>query len=165
MAKQRVTQSELDGVQYRRAKLWQIILYACSALSNMAVYILINQASYAASIGFGITTAIIGVILMGTRIFDAVTDSLLAFVYDRVSTRFGKIRVLLIVGYVIESFAILAMFDFMSSKGFHWGVFTLLYVLYVIGYTLINMTGQTIPALTPFPPPLPRCFPWQMTNV
>ena len=147
MAKEKITPSELDGVQYRRAKLWQIILYACSALSNMAVYILINQASYAASIGFGITTAIIGVILMGTRIFDAVTDSLLAFVYDRVSTRFGKIRVLLIVGYVIESFAILAMFDFMSSKGFHWGVFTLLYVLYVIGYTLINMTGQTIPAL------------------
>ena len=88
----------IDGVQYRRAKLWQIILYACSALSNMAVYILIQQASYAASIGFGISTAIIGVIIMGTRILDAVTDSLLAFVYDRVNTRFGKIRILLIAG-------------------------------------------------------------------
>ena len=30
MAKEKkLTQSEIDGVQYRRAKLWQIILYAC----------------------------------------------------------------------------------------------------------------------------------------
>ena len=50
------TQSEIDGVQYRRAKLWQIILYACNALCGLTVYSLIGQASYAASIGFGIST-------------------------------------------------------------------------------------------------------------
>ena len=32
MAKVKVSQSEIDGVQYRRAKTWQIILYACNAL-------------------------------------------------------------------------------------------------------------------------------------
>ena len=137
----------IDGVQYRRAKLWQIILYACSALSNMAVYILIQQASYAASIGFGISTAIIGVIIMGTRILDAVTDSLLAFVYDRVNTRFGKIRILLIVGWLIQSFGLLGMFHLFSSKGLGVATFALSYVVYIIGYTLVNMTGQTIPAL------------------
>ena len=63
----------IDGVQYRRAKLWQIILYACSALSNMAVYILIQQASYAASIGFGISTAIIGVIIILLSCYGLVT--------------------------------------------------------------------------------------------
>lgn len=36
MAKTRKpTQSEIDGVQYRRAKLWQIILYACNALCGL----------------------------------------------------------------------------------------------------------------------------------
>ena len=49
MAKEKLTQSEIDGVQYRRAKLWQIILIAFNALNGMAVYILIGQASYAAS--------------------------------------------------------------------------------------------------------------------
>lgn len=48
------TQSEIDGVQYRRAKLWQIILIACNALNGMAVYSLVSMASYAANIGFGI---------------------------------------------------------------------------------------------------------------
>ena len=46
----KASQSEIDGVQYRRAKLWQIILYACNGLVGMSVYSLINMASYSASI-------------------------------------------------------------------------------------------------------------------
>ena len=91
MAKEKLTQSEIDGVQYRRAKLWQIILVACNALNGMAIYTLIGQASYAASIGFGISTLIVGGLLTFTRIFDAITDPLLAFLYDRVNTPFRKI--------------------------------------------------------------------------
>lgn len=85
MAKQKVTASELDGVQYRRAKLWQIILYACNGFVGMSIYSLINLASYSASIGYGIATAALGIILTCTRILDGVTDPLLAFVYDRVT--------------------------------------------------------------------------------
>lgn len=147
MAKNKVTQSEIDGVQYRRAKTWQIILYACNALVGMSVYSLINLASYSASVGYGIATGMVGIILTCTRILDGVTDPLLAFVYDRVNTRWGKLRVLLVSGYLIEAVGLLLMFNFMSSKGFGWGVFTLLYVVYVIGYTITNMTAQTIPAI------------------
>lgn len=141
------SQSEIDGVQYRRAKLWQIILAACNALVGMSVYNLIGMASYSASVGYGITTAMVGVILTCTRIFDGITDPLVAFLYDKVNTRFGKLRVLLISGFVIEAVALLLMFDLMSSKGFGWGVFTFLYVIYVIGYTITNMTAQTFPAI------------------
>lgn len=137
------SQSEIDGVKYRRAKTWQVILIACNALVGMSVYSLIGMASYSASVGYGITTAIVGVILTSTRILDGVTDPLVAFLYDKVNTKFGKLRVLLIAGFLIEAFALLMMFDFMSSKGFGWGVFTLLYILYVIGYTITNMTAQT----------------------
>ena len=35
-----------DGVQYRKAKLWQIILVAFNAFNGMAVYFLIGLASY-----------------------------------------------------------------------------------------------------------------------
>lgn len=147
MAKNKVSQSEIDGVQYRRAKTWQIILYACNALVGMSVYSLINLASYSASVGYGITTAVVGVILTCTRILDGVTDPMLAFVYDRVNTKWGKLRVLLIAGFAIEAVALLCMFNFCSSKGFNWLMFTFLYVIYVIGYTVSNMTAQTIPAI------------------
>ena len=141
------TQSEIDGVQYRSAKLWQIILWAFNALGGMAVYSLIGMASYSASIGYGISTAIVGVILTGTRILDAVTDPLLAFVYDKVNTRWGKIRILMVSGFLVESLALLAMFHLFSSKGFGIITFTLLYIVYILGYTVINMTIQTVPAL------------------
>lgn len=147
MEKQKLTQSEIDGVRYRRARLWQVILYACNALVGMSVYSLIGMASYSASVGYGISTAIVGVILMATRIFDGITDPLLAFVYDRVNTKFGKIRILMIAGFVIEAVALLCMFDLLSGKGFGWIAFTGLYLIYVIGYTMTNMTAQTIPAL------------------
>ena len=38
MAKERLTQSQIDGVDYRRAKLWQIILVAFNAFNGMAVF-------------------------------------------------------------------------------------------------------------------------------
>lgn len=141
------TQSEIDGVQYRRAKQWQIIFYACNGLVGMGIYQLIGMASYVASIGFGITTAVVGVILTCTRILDAVTDPMLAFVYDRVNTRFGKVRILLISGFVIEAVALLAMYDWTAGKGHGMAVFIILYIVYVLGYTLANMTAQTIPSL------------------
>ncbi len=143
----KLSQSEIDGVQYRRAKLWQIILVACNALVGMSVYSLIGMASYSASIGYGISTAIVGVILTGTRILDGFTDPILAFVYDKVDTKYGRLRILLVGGFVIEAIALLAMFDFCSSKGFGVLIFSLLYVVYIIGYTITNMTAQTLPAI------------------
>ncbi|RGC73525.1 sugar transporter [Lachnospiraceae bacterium AM23-2LB] len=147
MMSKKLSASEIDGVQYRRAKLWQIILYACNAFVGMSVYSLIGMASYAASIGFGIGTAVIGVILTGTRILDGVTDPMLAFLYDKVNTKFGKIRILMIVGFAIEAVALLCMYDWAAGKGLGTVAFVLFYVIYVIGYTIVNMTAQTIPPL------------------
>lgn len=144
MKKEKVTQSEIDGVQYRRAKQWQIIAIACNGLVGMSVYTLINMASYSASIGYGIATTAVGVILMAMRIFDGITDPLLAFVYDRVNTKFGKIRILLIAGYLIEAIGLICMYSLFSSKGFGTFMFVLWYMVYVIGYTTTNMTAQTI---------------------
>ena len=162
MAKEKITQSEIDGVQYRRAKLWQIILIAFNALNGMAVYILIGQASYAASIGFGISTLLVGGLLTFTRIFDAVTDPLLAFLYDRVNTRWGKVRPLMLLGWAIQSLGIMAMFSWTASKGFGVGMFLITYMVYVIGYTIVNMTAQTLPALlTNDPKQRPTVGVWQ----
>ncbi len=147
MARNKVSQSQMDGVQYRRAKLWQIIMVAASGFVGMGFYSLIGMASYSASIGFGIATVAVGGILTFTRIFDAVTDPMLAFIYDKVNTRFGKVRILLASGWLIMVLATLMMFSWAAGKGHGIAVFVLLYMLYIIGYTLYNMTGQTLFAL------------------
>lgn len=147
MAQNKLSQSEIDGVQYRRAKLWQIIMVASSGCVGMGFYSLIGMASYSANIGFGIATVAVGGILTFTRIFDAVTDPMLAFIYDKVNTRFGKVRILLASGWLVMVFATLMMFNWAAGKGHGIAVFVLLYVIYIIGYTLYNMTGQTLFAL------------------
>lgn len=147
MMNKKQSQSEIDGIDYHKAKLWQIILYACNAFIGMSVYSLIGLASYSASIGFGISTAVVGIILTGTRIFDGFTDPLLAFLYDKINTKFGKIRILLISGFIIEVLALLAMFVWVPGKGLGIVTFILIYMVYVIGYTMVNMTAQTIPPL------------------
>ena len=145
--KEKLAQSQTDGVQYRRAKLWQIILVASSGMVGMGFYCLIGLANYSASIGFGIATVAVGGILTFTRIFDAVTDPLLAFIYDKVNTRFGKVRILLAGGWLVMVLATLMMYSWAAGKGHGFMVFVLLYMLYIIGYTLYNMTGQTLFAL------------------
>lgn len=146
---------------YRKAKLWQIILVSASALNGMAIYVLINMASYSANIGYGISTALIGGLLTFTRIFDAVTDPMLAFLYDRMNTRFGKIRPLMLLGWAIQSIGVICMFHVFSSKGFGVLTFVLLYMLYVIGYTIVNMTAQTMaPLMTNDPKQRPMLGVW-----
>ena len=162
MATATMTQTETQTVQYRRAKLWQIILIAFNAFNGMAVYFLIGLASYSASIGYGIATLAVGGLLTFTRIFDAVTDPLLAFLYDRVMTPFGKVRPLMLGGWAIQSAGLLCMFNFFSSKGHGVPTFLGFYMLYVIGYTIVNMTAQTLPALmTNDPKQRPTVGVWQ----
>ncbi len=154
--------NETANVQYRRAHLWQIILVAFNAFNGMAMYFLIGLASYSASIGYGIATLVVGGLLTFTRIFDAITDPLLAFVYDRFNTPFGKVRPLMLIGWAIQSLGVLFMFNFFSSKGHGIPVFLACYMLYVIGYTIVNMTAQTLPALlTNDPKQRPTVGVWQ----
>lgn len=136
-----------DSVLYRKAKLWQVIAYAFNSFPGMGIYMLIGMAAYSASVGYGIVTAVVGAILTFTRILDGFTDPLVAFLFDRINTKYGKVRILLVTGYAIESIALLSMYSFFSSKGFGIVVFVLLYVIYILGYTITNITAQTIPAL------------------
>ena len=60
MFQNRSGQGGADGVMYRRAKLWQIIMVSTSAFIGMGFYSLIGLANYTASIGYGIATVAVG---------------------------------------------------------------------------------------------------------
>ena len=67
---------------------------------------------------------------------DGVTDPIIAIIIDKMNTRFGKIRILMVAGWLIESLAVLIMYCWASGKGHGIVLFVLLYCLYVIGYTM-----------------------------
>ena len=63
------------------------------------------------------------------------------------NTKFGKIRILTALGWAIESLAVLMMYCWASGKGHGIVLFVVLYCVYIIGYTLCNVTAQIVPAM------------------
>ena len=159
--KKKPSQSEIDGVQYRRAKTWQTALAQMNSGANMCFYMLIGYANYVGNVGYGLILATVGLILTGTRIFDAITDPIISFIIDKTNTRFGKIRIFMLGGWLLEALAILMLFNWFNGKGHGAVMFIVLYMLYIFGYTMANMAGQIVgPVLTNDPKQRPMVGVW-----
>jgi Na+/melibiose symporter-like transporter len=140
----KLTQSEIDGVQYRRAKTWQIALSQLAGGSGMVFYALVTLMSYVANEGYGIVMAVVGVLLTVTRIFDGLIDPFLAVIIDRVNTRFGKLRLFMGIGWIIRSLAVLLLFVWGSDAGHGIVYFVAMYVLYIIGSSIYDITSNMV---------------------
>ena len=112
----KISQSELDGVSYRRIPTWQIAVGQLHSGCAMAFYVLMGMMSYLGDVGYGIATAAIGVILTATRVFDGVIDPLLAVWIDKFNSKYGKMRIMLLIGFVIRALAALMLFVWFSGK-------------------------------------------------
>lgn len=147
MARVKVSQSEIDGVQYRRAPLWQIILSQLQGGSAMAFYVLVGLMSYLANAGYGIALAAAGAILSASRIFDGVIDPFLAVWIDRINTRFGKLRILLLGGWLIRASSILMLFVWFSDGSHGAVLFIVMYLIYIVGNSIYDIAGNMISAV------------------
>lgn len=145
MEKKRLSQSEIDGVQYRRAKTWHIALSQLNSGSAMAFYILIGMISYLSNAGYGIAVALTGFILTATRIFDGIIDPIIAIIIDKTNTKHGKIRILMFIGWIIRAFAALLLFVWGSGKGHGVVIFVIMYMLYIAGSSLFDISSNIIP--------------------
>lgn len=120
--------------EYRYADPWRVIVWPISSgISNMYM-MLMMFASYVAAGGYGIAVAVAGMIATSTRILDAVTDPLVAFIADRIDSKYGRVRIMMTIGYSLIVFSVLLMFFWGVGKGVV--VFTIAYILYVLGRTI-----------------------------
>lgn len=143
----KVSQSEIDGVSYRRVPTWQIAVGQLQGGSAMAFYVLLGMASYLGDVGYGIVTAVVGVILSATRILDGVIDPFLAVWIDKFHSRFGKLRIMLLLGVAIRSLACLMLFVWFSGKTDSILLFVLLYSLNIVGNSIFDIAGNMIPSV------------------
>lgn len=147
MAKDKRTQSEIDGVQYRRVPTWQIAFAQLQSGSAMAFYVLVGMMTYLGSEGYGITTAVVGILLTASRIFDGLIDPFLAVWIDRFNSKFGKLRILLGAGFLIRALAVFLLFNVFSNGKFGIVVFLILYLLNIVGNSIFDIAGNMIPAI------------------
>jgi len=149
-----------NNVTYRSAKGWQLALAVMSQVVPTALVILMTFASYVAVGVYGATSILAGTIITGTRVFDAITDPVCGFLTDRLNTKFGRVRPLLLLGWFIVALAITLMFITCPGKG-QIGVFIGIYILYIIGYTVFNTgDGMVAAVITNDPKQRPMVGRW-----
>lgn len=140
--------SARDNVQYRTASKMAMVFSCAVNGSGMCFYLLMMYASYIANAGYGIALTTAGIIITGTRIFDGVTDPIVAVIFDRMKAgKHGKIRLFMLTGWAVMAVADICMFNLLSEK--FTGilavvVFISLYVVHIIGYTILNMSSSVI---------------------
>ena len=145
--KKKPTQSEIDGVQYRRVPTWCIAIAEMQGGAAMAFYSLVGLMSYVASEGYGIALAMAGVILTATRRVDGVLDPFLAVWIAKLHNRFGKLRLLMLLGLTIRSIAMLMLFVWFSGKTQSVVLFIILYMVNIVGNSIFDIAGNMLPAV------------------
>lgn len=152
---------ETDGVQYRRVSNARLALAMTSALSLACFTSAIGYVSYAANLGFGIPMLLVGTIMTVARLFDGVTDPIISLLIDKTNTKFGKIRLFMLIGWAIESVSLLCLYNWFCGKGHSIVLFIIIYLIYYIGYTFQNMASQMIsPVITNDPKQRPMVGVW-----
>lgn len=123
-------------ITYNVAKPWQLYVFSVhDVMLNCFLYVM-GFISYLATGYYGILATTAAVIATGSRIFDAITDPVVAFIIERTDGRFGRYRPMMALGWVITSLAILGLFFFCVPSG-NLAIYLLLYVVYVIGYSFM----------------------------
>lgn len=134
--------------KYNRAAGWQV---ACFPLNNTATncfMFLMSYVTYLAVGGIGAGMIFISSMMTWMRIFDAVTDPVIGVVIDRMKTKYGKFRPVIVAGYLIMAISLGCMYFLAVGvrEGLRLPVFVVSYFFYVIGYTLqtaCTKAGQT----------------------
>ena len=123
-----------------RAKLYQLALFPMNNGATNVYFVLIL--SYVATFGENILGLIgfASVMVTVMRLFDAITDPIIGSLMDKTSTRFGKFRPFMVIGNVIMAVSVLILYICTPAipKELLWAryvAFTLLYMVWVIGYT------------------------------
>ena len=129
---------QTSPLQINRAKEWQIFCFACGNLSTNLYLMLMMLVSYYATGVVGIGVVLVGVLLTSMRIWDAVTDPVIAMLVDKTRGRFGKFRPFIVIGNIGMAISVSLLF-FTTHKLPQAGrllYFLFLYVVYVIFYTM-----------------------------
>ena len=151
MAKSKApAQPATDGLN--RAKLYQLVLFPLNNGATNVYFVLIL--SYVAQFGSSVLQLGIYASLMVTimRVFDAITDPIIGALMDRTSTRIGKFRPFMIIGSAIMAVSVFALYCLTplipaSAMWLRYLLFTLVYAIWVIGYTFqtsCTRAGQTV---------------------
>ena len=89
----------------------------------------------------GLSATFAGVLLGAARIWDAINDPMMGMIVDNTHTRFGKFRIWLIIGTLINSVFFILLFTTcgITDKGTLMIYVSVMYILYGMTYTIMDV--------------------------
>lgn len=96
----------------------------------------------------GIGAALAGLIIAGSKIYDAITDPVMGVITDRTPSRFGRRRPYLLIGGILLSVSMIATFNVPSGLGEDGRAIymALILLLFATSYTVFNVPYLAMPA-------------------
>ena len=155
MAQENMVQSQTETAKLNKAKWWQVLGFSFNNASTNAVFLVFTLyfLVYVTEI-YGISPILVGAIMTGARLFDAVTDPIIGMLIDRTDTKFGRFRPWILGGAVVSALTFVLMFSGIKT-GTDTGnliLIIVLYVVWVLGYTAqtaCTKSAQTIVSSVP----------------
>lgn len=140
----------MGNTSINRATKLQIFGFSFNNASTNAVFIALSTyfLIYCTEI-YDLSPVTVGLIMTGTRLFDAVTDPIIGLWIDKTNTRFGRFRPWILGGAIISAVNFVLMFSGIrtESKTLNILIIVTLYSIFVIGYTMqtaCTKSGQNI---------------------
>ena len=154
--------NEKTGVN--RAKLYQLALFPTNNGATNVYFVLVL--SYVATFGENILGLIgfASIMVAVMRVFDAVTDPIFGSLMDKLNTKFGKFRPFMVVGNLVMASSVSVLYfvtPLIDALWLRYVAFTLLYAIWVIGYTLqtsVTRAGTSVITNDPKQRPLLNIF-------
>lgn len=133
-----------------KAKWYQIVGFSGNNAATNAVFLMLSLyfLIYCTEV-YGFSPLLVGLIMTGTRLFDAVTDPLIGLAIDKTDTKFGRFRPWILGGALFSGVMFILMFSGINlgSDAANIILVVVLYSLWVIGYTAqtaCTKSAQTI---------------------
>ena len=84
--------------------------------------------------------AFVGILFFVARIWDAINDPMMGMIVDNTHTRFGKFRIWLVIGTLVNSVVFVLLFHSFNLSGTALYVYvSVMYILYGMTYTIMDV--------------------------
>ena len=89
--------------------------------------------------------AFVGVLFLVARIWDAINDPVMGMICDNTHTKFGKFRIWLVIGTLLNSVAFVLLFHSFHLSGTSLYIYvSVMYILYGMTYTIMDVSPSGI---------------------